>query len=308
MVRFLFLASIVFVATLNVATAAPLVIGKRYPLNSKAQRGTLVWQFIVFERSITGGVQINLEVYNRRAKSIGYFDEYRNIVDEKIQKNTISKFSMRSHSVNFSSDRYAEISFQVSKLEHLYYLPLRVEYKDGFEDYLVRLRLANGKLSIASRLLQHGKVVGKNTESEETSENQNANEQTKEAALTSPTEADKDTAIKKIDEELPETSVNDESNQKDDGLNSLPQLPSEGITPDEEKIEDLDPSLLAPLQQAPSEELSNMLDNEKDDPSYQDPSDIQFDLPPIDDKKEDETKSTEPTTEEDVDTENKTEN
>lgn len=153
---------VVFVVVLLtgvLASAAPLVLGKRYPLNTKAERGTLVWQFVTFNRSITGGINIQLEVYNRRAKSLKYFDDYRDIVDASIQKNTISKFSLESSSVNFSSDRYANITFQVSKLSHLYYIPLRVDYYDGFEDYLVRLYFAKGKFALSSRLLQQGKIV-----------------------------------------------------------------------------------------------------------------------------------------------------
>lgn len=141
------------------AMAAPLVLGKRYPLNTKAERGTLVWQFVTFNRSISGGINIQLEVYNRRAKSLKYFDDYREIVNASIQKNTVSKFSLETPSVNFSSDRYATLTFQVSQLSNLYYIPLRVDYHDGFEDYLVRLYFAKGKFSMASRLLQQGKFL-----------------------------------------------------------------------------------------------------------------------------------------------------
>lgn len=286
----LLIAVLTSVASSPSANAAPLVIGKRYPLNSKAQRGTLVWQFVVFNKSISGGVEINLEVYNKRAKSIAFFDDYRNIVDDKIQKNTISKFSMREASVNFSSDRYAEVSFQVAKLEHLYYIPLRVQYPDGFEDYLVRLHLAGGKLSMASRLLQHGKVVDGSTD-EPTAPGTESKEP--ESKKTQSTETNVE-EVKEIDKKQETPGL--EAAPLDSELQENPADSS--LKKDEGVVEELDPALLAPLH-SPSSDLSEMLGEEKEDPSYQDTSDIQFDLPSIDDKKEEEVKDkTEPSTEE----------
>lgn len=257
---------VVFVVVLLtgvLASAAPLVLGKRYPLNTKAERGTLVWQFVTFNRSITGGINIQLEVYNRRAKSLKYFDDYRDIVDASIQKNTISKFSLESSSVNFSSDRYANIAFQVSKLSHLYYIPLRVDYYDGFEDYLVRLYFAKGKFALSSRLLQQGKIVN-------------------------PEPPPADSGI--------DLSVDPEDNAKDSASSSSSQTtPASDATEVEDKTILVEPAKLTPEEQKEqekaNEELRSFIETSPDesllqelpefgtdfeDPNFKDTSDILF--------------------------------
>ncbi|MCO5114400.1 MAG: hypothetical protein M9899_09525 [Bdellovibrionaceae bacterium] len=270
------------------ASAAPLVLGKRYPLNTKAERGTLVWQFVTFNRSISGGINIQLEVYNSRAKSLKYFDEYREIVDSSIQKNTVSKFALENSSVNFSSDRYALLTFQVSKLSNLYYIPLRVDYYDGFEDYLVRLYFAKGKFSMASRLLQQGKFVN----ADETAESQEDNKKSKKKSKKdkkkkSEEQEPSDQGMTFSPQEAPAESV-DTGAAADSTSPSEPSVDEEHtilvepieLTPEEQKEQDrVNEELRSFIETAPDETLLQELPEFKSDlsdPNFKDASDILF--------------------------------
>lgn len=235
--------------------AAPLVLGRRYPLNTTAERGTLVWRFVTFNRSITGGINVQLEVLNKRAQALSYFDEYRDIVDEGIQKNTISKFSLNDTKVSFSSDRYATLTFQVSKLGRLYYIPLRVQYKDGFEDYLVRLYFNKGKFSLASRLLQQGKIVNNESLQDEN------NDLDKESQASD--------SLDSLDAKDIESSISDNESTKPTAIDKESQ--GQVISgPEMEKLS--------------GDDLSEEAETDLEDPTFEDPSDIQFDLTPQNDE------------------------
>lgn len=289
--KLLVFLSIIF-ATFASAFAAPLVLGRRYPLNTKAERGTLVWQFVTFNRTISGAISVQLEVYNARAKSLKFFDDYRDIVDESIQRNTISKFSMDSTQVNFSSDRYARVVFQVSKLESLYYLPVRVDYHDGFEDYLVRLYFAKDKLALASRLLQQGRYLDVNSVDEEQEEL--SSKKKKKDKKKKKSKKDKQSASD-VTDDVDANTKEDATDKNQVGADIDGALSGEDVTeptikmvPVDSDLQGADSQTSEPVTENPEEEQqqSDILDDlpsleiDLSDPTFQDPSDIEFNSEP----------------------------
>ena len=150
--------SFIFFFEFSHLEAASFVLGKQYQLKQKRKKGSLVWHSVAFDKSVTGEFKISLVVYSAQGKTIEFFDDYTNFVSQNIDKYCVSKFAMTNYKVNFDKQKKATISFQTPSLSQVMYLPLKVKYKDGFEDYLTRLRIVRGKFAISSRPLQQGKV------------------------------------------------------------------------------------------------------------------------------------------------------
>ena len=138
--------------------ASSFVLGKQYKLKQKRKKGSLVWHSVTFGKSVTGEFKISLEVYSAKGKSLEFLDDYLNFVSEGIAQRCISKFTMINHKVNFDNQKKAIVSFQTPSMGQVMYLPLKVKYDDGFEDYIIRVRIINGKFAISSRPLQQGKL------------------------------------------------------------------------------------------------------------------------------------------------------
>ncbi len=141
------------------AYSASFVLGKQYLLKQKRQNSSLVWYAVTFDRSITGGLKITLKVYSEKGKSLEFLDDYRDYVADDIADRCISKFAMTDYNMEFDDTRKGSLGFQVKSVSDVIYVPLKVRYEDGFEDYLVRIRILNGKFAISTRPLQQGMLI-----------------------------------------------------------------------------------------------------------------------------------------------------
>lgn len=147
-----------FLFAFQFSFATSFILGKQYQLKQKRVKGSLYWQSVMFEKSISGGFKITFVVFNTKGKTLEFLDEYKDFVNKEIQEYCVSKFSLSDTKVSFDEEKKTKISFQVKKIKSLMYLPLKVSYTDGFEDYLTRIRIKNSKLAISTRPLQQGKL------------------------------------------------------------------------------------------------------------------------------------------------------
>jgi hypothetical protein len=155
-----FLITIMLVMSFTLPEAsASFVLGKQYLLKPKRQNSSLVWYAVTFDKSITGGLKITLKVFSEKGKSIDYFDDYRDFVSPEIAERCISKFSLTNYRLEFNENRRSELGFETKSLSDVMYIPVKVNYEDGFEDYLVRIRIQSGKFAISTRPLQHGMLT-----------------------------------------------------------------------------------------------------------------------------------------------------
>ncbi len=141
------------------AYSASFVLGKQYLLKQKKQNSSLVWYAVTFERSIVGGLKLTLKVYSEKGQSLEFLDDYRDFVADDIAERCISKFAMTNYNMDFDDTRKGALTFQVKSVSDVIYVPLKVKYVDGFEDYLVRIRILNGKFAISTRPLQQGMLI-----------------------------------------------------------------------------------------------------------------------------------------------------
>lgn len=135
---------------------AAFVLGKQYLLKPKRQTSSLVWYAVTFDKSVTSGLKVTLKVFSEKGKSLEFLDEYRDFVASEIADRCISKFSMTNYRMDFNTEKRTELAFEVKSVNDINYIPLKVKYEDGFEDYLVRIRVKGGKFAISTRPLQHG--------------------------------------------------------------------------------------------------------------------------------------------------------
>lgn len=155
---------LVFILCLVVFVYSPVysssfVLGKQYLLKQKRQNSSLVWYAVIFDRSITGGLKLTLKVYSEKGKTLEFLDDYRDYVADDIAERCISKFAMTDYNMEFDETRKGSLGFQVKSVSDVIYVPLKVRYEDGFEDYLVRIRIFNGKFAISTRPLQQGMLI-----------------------------------------------------------------------------------------------------------------------------------------------------
>lgn len=153
---------VVFVLVMSLslpAHSASFVLGKQYLLKPKRSLSSLIWYAVTFDKSITGGLKVSLKVYSEKGKSLEYLDDYRDYVAPEIAQRCVSKFSLTEYRMNFNEQKKSELGFQVNSIGDIIYLPLKVNYEDGFEDYLVRIRIKGGKFAISTRPLQHGMLT-----------------------------------------------------------------------------------------------------------------------------------------------------
>lgn len=141
------------------AYSSSFVLGKQYLLKQKRQNSSLVWYAVTFDRSITGGLKITLKVYSEKGKTLEFLDDYRDYVSDDIADRCISKFAMTDYNMEFDDTRKGSLGFQVKSVSDVIYVPLKVRYENGFEDYLVRIRIFNGKFAISTRPLQQGMLI-----------------------------------------------------------------------------------------------------------------------------------------------------
>jgi hypothetical protein len=138
------------------AFSASFVLGKQYLLRQKRQNTSLVWYAVTFDRSLMGGLKVDLKVYSEKGKSLEYLDDYRNFVAPEIAERCISKFSLTAYKMDFDEKKKSSLGFQIKTAGEVIYIPLKVTYENGFEDYLLRVRIKDGKFAISARPLQQG--------------------------------------------------------------------------------------------------------------------------------------------------------
>lgn len=177
------------------AHSSSFVLGKQYLLKPKRQLSSLVWYAVTFDKSITGGLKVSLKVFSEKGKSLEFLDDFRDFVAPEIAERCVSKFSMINYRMDFNEQKRSELVFQTNSMGDVIYIPLKVKYEDGFEDYLVRVRIKGGKFAISTRPLQHGMLK---TPDENAIENYRADQlkqkedlKKKEAAKQAKLEADK---------------------------------------------------------------------------------------------------------------------
>lgn len=141
------------------AQASSFVLGKQYLLKPKRQLSSLIWYAVTFDKSITGGLKVTLKVFSAKGQSLEYLDEYRDFVAPEIAERCISKFALATYKMDFNEQKKSELAFQVNSIGDIMYIPLKVKYENGFEDYLVRIRIKSGKFAISTRPLQHGMLT-----------------------------------------------------------------------------------------------------------------------------------------------------
>ncbi len=216
----LMLFLVVFSFALN-AYSATFVLGKQYLLKPKRQLSSLVWYAVTFDKSVIGGLQISLKVFSEKGKRLEFLDEFRDFVSDEIAQRCISKFSMTNYRMDFNEQKRSELEFQVNSIKDIIYIPLKVKYANGFEDYLVRIRIKNGKFAISTRPLQQGRLT---VPEENAVENYRAEQlkekdklKKKEQSLKNKAEADKKRAQEKLRAEeekkirnTPAIDINDE--------------------------------------------------------------------------------------------------
>lgn len=139
--------------------SASFVLGKQYLLKPKRQLSSLVWYAVTFDKSITGGLKVSLKVFSNKGKSLEFLDDFRDFVAPEIADRCVSKFSMSNYRMDFNEQKRSELAFQTNSINDIMYIPLKVKYEDGFEDYLVRIRIKGGKFAISTRPLQHGMLT-----------------------------------------------------------------------------------------------------------------------------------------------------
>lgn len=155
-------------------SASSFVLGKQYLLKPKRQLSSLVWYAVTFDKSITGGLKVSLKVFSEKGKSLEFLDDFRDFVVPEIADRCVSKFSMTNYLMEFNEQKRSELAFQTNSINDIMYVPLKVKYENGFEDYLVRIRIKGGKFAISTRPLQHGMLT---TPEENAVENYRAEQQ-----------------------------------------------------------------------------------------------------------------------------------
>ena len=203
------------------AHSSSFVLGKQYLLKPKRQLSSLVWYAVTFDKSITGGLKVSLKVFSEKGKSLEFLDDFRDFVAPEIAERCVSKFSMTNYRMDFNEQKRSELAFQTNSISDVMYIPLKVKYEDGFEDYLVRVRIKGGKFAISTRPLQHGMLK---TPDENAIENYRAEQlkqkedlKKKEAAKQAKIEADKKKEEERLKakqaeiiENAPAVNINDE--------------------------------------------------------------------------------------------------
>lgn len=132
--------------------AMEIIFDKEYNISKKANITSLNWKAVTFSKVGAGRVKYTLKAEHQDGVTLEYLKDIDSMISKGIKNKMIGSYEVKNTKVEFQNG-IATLEVEVPYDFETRYLPVKVIKKEGFEDYVVRLRFGDYKFLMANKVL-----------------------------------------------------------------------------------------------------------------------------------------------------------
>lgn len=149
----IFVLSVVFLLTPLSASSMEIIFDKTYNISRKANLTTLNWRSVKFNKTPSGRVKYELTAEHPEGVQIEYLRGVNESISKAIKEKMVGSYDVPQKTVKFDENGAAVIVLDLPYDFETRYLPIKVVKKNGYEDYIVRLRFGDYRFLVANKVL-----------------------------------------------------------------------------------------------------------------------------------------------------------